>query len=131
MSAHTTSGSEVLLGGAVDASPEARPGVPMEWDPPHPAGAAHWREPERQPDPGHVLKRKGLDRLTPVFGTATPPRGLSGVLRRAAYAIVTGSQLLSWLATSNVGPWVGRSSVPVTRMRDHSMNGVVAPTTSR
>ena len=28
-----------------------------------------------------------IDHLTPVFGTAQPPRGLSGVLRRAAYGI--------------------------------------------
>jgi hypothetical protein len=26
-------------------------------------------------------------RLTPVFGTSVPPRGLSGLLRRQAYAI--------------------------------------------
>ncbi len=72
---------------AVDADPRRRPGVPMENDPPRPVGAAHWTEPERQSDPGNVLKRKGLPQLTPVFGTAIPPRGLSGVMRRAAYEI--------------------------------------------
>lgn len=64
-----------------------RPGVPMEQSPPHPMGAAHWTQPERQPDPGNILKRSDLSELTPVFGTAVPPRGLSGVLRRAAYKI--------------------------------------------
>lgn len=73
--------------GAVDANPDDRPGVPMELQPPRPAGHAHWSEPERQVDPGGVLKRKGLDELTPVFGTAVPPRGLSGLMRRAAYGI--------------------------------------------
>ncbi len=87
MGTQTTSGAEVLLGRAVDESPDRRPGVPMEYDPPHAIGAAHWTEPARQPDPGWVLKRKGLDQLTPVFGTAVPPRGLSGALRRAAYRI--------------------------------------------
>jgi hypothetical protein len=83
----TTTGSSVLLGEAPDASPSQRPGVPKELDPPRPATFAHWAEPERQPDPGYVLKRKDLTELTPVFGTTVPPRGLSGVLRRAAYAI--------------------------------------------
>jgi hypothetical protein len=31
------------------------------------------------------LRRKGLDRLTPVYGTAQPPRGVSGLMRRLAY----------------------------------------------
>ena len=71
----------------VDASPSRRPGIPMEYDPPHPLEHAHWTEPERMTDPGYVLKRTSLPGLTPVFGTAVPPRGLSGVLRRAAYKI--------------------------------------------
>jgi len=59
----------------------------METDP-HPAGAAHWNEPERMPDPGdQVLKRKNLDEMTPVFSTANPPRGISGQMRRFAYQI--------------------------------------------
>jgi hypothetical protein len=76
-----------IRGAGVDAKPERQPGVPMEIEPPRPAGNAHWDEPERQPDPGTVLKRQGLDELTPVFGTAAPPRGLSGLMRRAAYRI--------------------------------------------
>lgn len=79
--------SEIPKGQAADADPTRRPGVPMEAKPPHKMGNAHWDEPERQPDPGNILKRKGLDELTPVFGTTLPPRGLSGVMRRAAYEI--------------------------------------------
>lgn len=75
-----------ILTDAVDADPERRPGVPMETEP-RPVGYAHWAEPERQRDPGNVLKRKDLDELTPVFGTSVPPRGISGLLRRAAYEI--------------------------------------------
>ncbi len=72
---------------AVDASMDRRPGVPMEAETPSPVGNAHWLEPDRQRDPGGMLKRKGLAQLTPVFGTSVPPRGLSGLLRRAGYAI--------------------------------------------
>jgi hypothetical protein len=51
-------------------------------------GKAHWEEPERQPPPDvPVLKREGLEELTPAFGTAAPPKGLSGLLRAKAYAI--------------------------------------------
>ncbi|HEY6460497.1 MAG TPA: hypothetical protein VIY73_10115 [Polyangiaceae bacterium] len=32
-----------------------------------------------------VLKRADLDELTPVFSTATPPHGISGLMRRLAY----------------------------------------------
>lgn len=71
----------------VDAKAERRPGIPMELEPPRPMGAAHWEAPDRQPDPGNILRRKGLPELTPVFGTAVPPRGVSGGIRRGAYRI--------------------------------------------
>ncbi|HEX3344793.1 MAG TPA: hypothetical protein VHS09_09485 [Polyangiaceae bacterium] len=71
----------------VDAPKERRPGVPMELDPPRIVGNAREGDIPRQPDPGNILKRKGLAELTPVFGTSAPPRGLSGAMRRAAYRI--------------------------------------------
>ena len=74
-------------GAGIDADDARRPGVPMEAKVPHPMGSAHWKVPEQQPDPGNILKRKGLPGLTPVFGTTLPPRGLSGWMRRAAYEI--------------------------------------------
>ena len=74
-------------GAAIDADRSRRPGVPMELSPPRPMGAAHWQEPERQLDPGNILRRESLKELTPVFGTACPPRGLSGMMRRCGYRI--------------------------------------------
>ncbi|AUX36325.1 MULTISPECIES: hypothetical protein [Sorangium] len=70
----------------VDLCPEDRPGVPRE-APPHLLSWAHWIEPERQPVEGRVLRHPGLARPTPVFSTALPPRGASGVLRRLAYEV--------------------------------------------
>lgn len=65
---------------------ENRPGVPMEAEPRVDEGAH--REPiARQRSEGAHLHRVGLDQLTPVYGTAQPPRGVSGMLRRAAYQI--------------------------------------------
>jgi hypothetical protein len=65
---------------------ESRPGVPRETAP-HPLAGAHWTVPEQQTPTNDVLLRAGLERPTPVFGTAQPPHGLSGKLRRAAYGI--------------------------------------------
>jgi len=86
----TTTAEQVhadIPGWGADGDPRMRPGVPMLLKP-EPRGGAHWDRPERQPPPDFpVLKRAELDELTPAFGTAAPPKGLSGVLRRVAYAI--------------------------------------------
>jgi len=78
---------KAIPGAGVDAALEARPGVPMENEKPAPAGNAHWLTPDRMEDPGTIQKRAGLEQLTPVFGTAVPPRGLSGMMRKAAYRV--------------------------------------------
>jgi hypothetical protein len=60
----------------------------MEKDPPRHAETAHWNKPEQQPKPDFpIFKRVGLEQLTPVFGTAQPPHGLSGLLRKFAYSL--------------------------------------------
>jgi hypothetical protein len=71
---------------AVDKSPDQRPGVPHE-HPPRPAGNAHWDKPPAQVPDTTVLKDVEHEHLTATFGTAAPPHGLSGALRRAAYRI--------------------------------------------
>lgn len=73
----------------VDLDYDERTAVPMEdFDPG--ATGAHWHFPERQPErwprersPEHMM-------LTPVFGTACPPRGISGAIRRYAYTLGEG-----------------------------------------
>ncbi len=74
-----------LVGAGVDADAAARPGVPRErGDAPDPG--AHWDAPEQQRGV-ETLSRSGLRSATPVFGTAQPASGLSGLVRRAAYRI--------------------------------------------
>jgi len=70
----------------IDQAFERRPGVPMEAEPRIDPGV-HWRTPDRMPERRFRPRRKGLRRLTPVYGTAQPPRGVSGILRRLAYTI--------------------------------------------
>lgn len=66
-----------------DAPLANRPGVPMEAEP-EPTGAYRAEPPQQR---GSTLHRAALDGPTPVFGTAQPPRGLSGALRRGAYRV--------------------------------------------
>jgi hypothetical protein len=70
----------------VDARPTNRPGVPMLGR----AGthAAITKPPlDQQHASVPVLVGVDVGRLTPVFGTMQPPRGLSGLIRRAGYRI--------------------------------------------
>jgi hypothetical protein len=73
-------------GWGVDLPREVRPGVPREHEPQADPGA-HWISPEWQVSGEEALEREGLPRMTPVYGTAQPPRGVSGWLRRRAYRV--------------------------------------------
>jgi hypothetical protein len=71
---------------AVDRDRAQRPGVPKERPPqpwpnarPHPARMS---APPSVPTHGRPNKQ-----LPPVYSTAVPPRGLNGLIRRAAYRI--------------------------------------------
>ncbi len=76
----------------IDAARADRPGVPKERQPPEPLANAHWLAPDRQANTVKgktvtVLMHADRNELTPVFSTQVPPRGLSGLIRRAAYRI--------------------------------------------
>jgi hypothetical protein len=71
---------------AADASMDTRPGVPEERNP-EPVGNAHWLQPEKQTPGPRVIKDAGRREFTATFGTNQPPRGISGVIRRAAYRV--------------------------------------------
>lgn len=71
---------------AADADPASRPGVPMYKRAGSSAEIVRPRLDQQQTDV-EVLVGRDIGALTPVFGTCQPPRGLSGVLRRAAYKI--------------------------------------------
>lgn len=70
----------------IDLAAEKRPGVPRE-RPPRPLEGAHWSTPEQQTATVPVFVHANAPGLTPVFGTASPPHGWSGELRRVAYEI--------------------------------------------
>jgi hypothetical protein len=73
-----------IPGWGVDLDPKDRPSVPkLQFQ--EDFTGAHWEFPERQPEryPRERSVEHGM--LTPVFGTAQPPSGVSGAIRRYAY----------------------------------------------
>lgn len=61
-----------------------RPGVPMERIPQRFANVP-WDRPDEQPQHVEVLQSVEYPQRTPAFGSAGPPSGLSGMLRRIAF----------------------------------------------
>lgn len=84
-----------IPGWGVDLDPKDRPAVPKENFNPEGTGA-HWHFPERQPERWAREMSPEHKFLTPVFGTACPPKGLSGAIRRYAYRYSEG-RLTHWL----------------------------------
>ena len=83
-----------IPGWGVDLDPKDRPAVPRErFDP----TGAHWEFPERQPEKWPRERSIEHAFLTPVFGTSCPPKGLSGVLRKVAYARYSEGRAAHWL----------------------------------
>jgi hypothetical protein len=80
----------------VDIDPADRPSVPKEVFDPGATGA-HWDFPERQPETYPRERSLEHSALTPVFGTTSPPKGLSGVIRRFAYRRYSEARAAHWL----------------------------------
>ena len=87
---------ETIQGWGADLDRKDRPGVPMERTPPRFLEGKHWDQPEQQAQNIEVLVSPERPGLTPIFGTSTPPKGLSGMIRRAAYKM-TENDIRHWL----------------------------------
>jgi hypothetical protein len=83
-----------IPGWGADLNKEDRPSVPklkfLET-------GAHWDFPERQPEKWPRERSIEHRFLTPVFGTAQPPNGLSGVMRKFAYKKFSEGRAAHWL----------------------------------
>lgn len=73
-----------IPGWGADLDPADRPAVPMERTPPR-LPHLHWDQPPAQEAHIKVFHSTERPGITPVFGTSTPPSGLSGMLRGAAF----------------------------------------------
>ena len=85
-----------IHGWGVDLDPTDRPSVPQEEYDPEATGA-HWDFPDRQPEKWPRERSVEHKFLTPVFGTSTPPRGLSGAIRRYSYRKYSEGRAAHWL----------------------------------
>lgn len=85
-----------IKGWGVDADPKNDPTYPMK----HRTNEEHkgysWERPSQQPVGVEVLHSNERPNVTAVFGTSTPPSGLSGLIRRFAFRYSENSYL-HWL----------------------------------
>src|SRR3954452_21040597 len=85
-----------IPGWGADLDPADRPSVPRErFDPS--LSVSHGELPERQPEKWPRERSIEHQMLTPVFGTSTPPKGLSGVIRRYSYRRFSEGRAAHWL----------------------------------
>jgi hypothetical protein len=73
-----------IQGWGADVDPQARPAYPKERTPPRFINR-HWDDLEAQRPTVKVFHSTERPGLTPVYGTAQPPSGLSGLIRGAAF----------------------------------------------
>jgi len=73
-----------IQGWGADLDRKNRPAVPMERTPPRFIHQHEGKLPQ-QPENVEILVSTERPGITPIFGTAQPPKGLSGMIRRVAY----------------------------------------------
>ena len=74
-----------IKGWGVDADPKNDPTYPMKRRTDAEQEGYTWERPPQQPETVEILHSNERPDLTAVFGTASPPAGLSGKLRRFAF----------------------------------------------
>ena len=84
-----------IPGWGADLDPAVRPQVPRERT--DLETGAHWEFPDRQEETFPRERSIEHEQLPPVFGTAQPLHGLSGVIRRYAYERYSEGRLAHWL----------------------------------
>lgn len=83
-----------IPGWGADLDPADRPSFPRERDE---QTGAHWEMPEAQEVDGYRERSVEHLQLPPVFGTAQPLHGVSGLVRRLAYDRFSEGRATHWL----------------------------------
>jgi hypothetical protein len=85
-----------IPGWGVDLDPADRPSYPkLQYQ--DDLSGAHWEFPDRQPETWPRERSIEHAFLTPVFGTAQPPKGLSGAIRKFSYRRFSEGRAAHWL----------------------------------
>jgi len=74
-----------IKGWGIDADPENEPTYPMKKYTGDDHNRLNWERPPLQPVDIEVLKSNERPSISAVFGTSSPPSGLSGAIRRFAF----------------------------------------------
>ena len=74
-----------IPGWGIDADPENEPTYPMKHYTGDDHNRIHYERSVQQPETVEILKSNERPAITAVFGTSTPPSGLSGYIRRYAF----------------------------------------------
>ena len=85
-----------IKGWGIDADPKNDPTYPMKHRTDAEQEGYSWERPPLQPVNVEVLHSNERPNVTAVFGTTTPPSGLSGMIRRFAFRYSENSYL-HWL----------------------------------
>ncbi|WP_066830165.1 hypothetical protein [Rufibacter ruber] len=85
-----------IIGWGIDADPKNDPTYPMRKRSADDHGGYNWQRPTQQPINIEVHHSTERPNVSAVFGTAVPPSGLSGMLRRFAFKH-TENQYRRWL----------------------------------
>jgi hypothetical protein len=93
---NTVNDTSQIKGWSVDADPKNDPTYPMRKRANEDHAGYSWERPAQQPVSVEVLHSNERPNVSAVFGTSTPPVGLSGAIRRAAFKY----------SESNYGHWV-------------------------
>src|SRR5919205_2085197 len=83
---HAVKDPSHIKGWGVEADPKNDPTYPMKDRNNGEHAGYSWERPPQQPIDVEILHSNERPNVTSVFGTSTPPSGLSGVLRRLAFA---------------------------------------------
>src|SRR3954449_2088837 len=112
-----------IPGWGADLDPRERPSTPKLQFQDDLTGA-RWEFPERQPEKWPRERSIEHAFVTPVFGTAQPPRGLSGVVRKYAYRRFSEGRAAHWLllvAADRVDAWEAHLASFVTTRPDNPL----------
>lgn len=74
-----------VKGWGIDADPKNDPTYPVKQRNDGEHAGYSWQRPTQQADSVEVLHSSERPDLTAAFGTSTPPAGISGMIRRAAF----------------------------------------------
>lgn len=93
---HIVTNPAEVKGWGIDADPENDPTYPMKHRNDGEQAGYSWERPPPQPATVEILHSNERPNLSATFGTATPPSGLSGMIRRAAFKY-SGNSYAHWL----------------------------------